>query len=301
MEKLSDDQMMHIKGVIEALLFISEKPVTLDQIRKVLETVAPSDIKRAIKELMDSYEENKKGVALVEIAGGYQMLSSPLYVSYVRSFYKTKHKEKLSKPALEALAIIAYKQPVTRGDIEIIRGVNSDGVTSHLVNKELIKIVGRKDTPGKPFLYGTTKQFMEYFGLKSLDDLPKIEEFTELAERTQEERGQTEEPVEEETLSENMIPGSEVPMNELEQMKQGAISQEMSKDSEESNTEVLAAAEEQEIVELNQDEEKSSVGEADISESQAQALPQTETEQTITAVLEQNGEENDKKDDEEEK
>jgi len=98
----------------------------------------------------------------------------------VRDFYKTKHKEKLSKPALETLAIVAYKQPVSRAEIELIRGVNSDGVVVHLIEKELIKIVGRKDIPGRPFLYGTTKQFLEYFGLKSLDDLPKLEEFPDL-------------------------------------------------------------------------------------------------------------------------
>src|SRR3989338_9017752 len=114
---------------------------------------------------------------VVEIAGGYQMLSSPAYVSYIRDFYKTKHKEKLSKPALETLAIIAYKQPVTRTDVELIRGVNSDGVIAHLLTKELVKPVGRKDVPGRQFLYGTTRQFLEYFGLKSLEDLPPLEAF----------------------------------------------------------------------------------------------------------------------------
>lgn len=170
----------HIRGVIEAVLFVNEKPVTLDQIKKVLETVSIPEIKKEIQEIQQDFERRKNGMTIVEIAGGYQMLSNPLYVSYIREFYKTKHKEKLSKPALETLAIVAYKQPVSRVDIETIRGVNSDGVVVHLIEKELIKIVGRKDVPGRPFLYGTTKQFLEYFGLKSLNDLPKLEEFPDL-------------------------------------------------------------------------------------------------------------------------
>ena len=176
----TDVQLQHIKGVIESLLFVNEKPVTLDQIKKVLDTVGNAEIKNAIASLQREYEERKSGVMIVEIAGGYQMLSNPVYASYLRSFYKTKHKEKLSKPALESLAIIAYKQPVTRSDIELIRGVNSDGVVAHLLTKELIKVVGRKDVPGRPFAYGTTKQFLEYFGLKALEDLPTLEEFPSL-------------------------------------------------------------------------------------------------------------------------
>ncbi|MBN1869349.1 MAG: SMC-Scp complex subunit ScpB [Candidatus Omnitrophica bacterium] len=175
-----DESLQHVQGVIESLLFVNESPVTLEQIKKVLETVSPADIKKAILNLQSGYETRKSGVMIVEIAGGYQMLSNPAYASYLRSFYKTKHKEKLSKPALESMAIIAYKQPVTRLDIELIRGVNSDGVIAHLLSKELIKVVGRKDVPGRPFVYGTTKQFLEYFGLKSLDDLPTLEEFPTL-------------------------------------------------------------------------------------------------------------------------
>lgn len=175
-----DEQLQHIKGAIESLLFVNEKPVTMEQIKKMLETVNAPEIKKAIQVLKEDHEERKSGMMIVEIAGGYQMLSNPLYAQYLRDFYKTKHKEKLSKPALESMAIIAYKQPVTRAEIEMIRGVNSDGVVAHLLNKELIKVVGRKDVPGRPYVYGTTKQFMEYFGLKSLDDLPVLEEFPSL-------------------------------------------------------------------------------------------------------------------------
>lgn len=176
----TDEQLQHVKGVVESLLFVNEKPVILDQIKNVLDTVSTTDIKKALSELQQDYENQKSGITIVEIAGGYQMLSNPLYAPYLRIFYKTKHKEKLSKPSLESLAIIAYKQPVTRSDIEVIRGVNSDGVVGHLLSKELIKVIGRKDVPGRPFVYGTTKQFLEYFGLKSLDGLPELEEFPAL-------------------------------------------------------------------------------------------------------------------------
>lgn len=180
MEEQKDEQLQHIKGAIEAILFVNERPVSFEQIKKALETIGAGDVKKAIAELNTEYEERKSGMHIVEIAEGYQMLSNPAYVTYVRNLFKTKHKEKLSKPALETIAIIAYKQPVTRADIEIIRGVNSDGVVNHLLNKELIKVIGRKDVAGKPFMYGTNKQFMEYFGLKSMDVLPKLENFTQI-------------------------------------------------------------------------------------------------------------------------
>jgi len=180
MEKTEDTQLAHIKGAVEALLFVNEKPVTLEQIKSALETVGAAEIKKVIAQLTREYDEQKRGMIIKEIAGGYQMLTNSTYASYLRAFYKTKHKEKLSKPALESIAIVAYKQPVTRADVEIIRGVNSDGVMTSLETKELIKIVGKKDVPGKPYLYGTTKLFLEYFGLKSLDDLPNLAEFPDL-------------------------------------------------------------------------------------------------------------------------
>ena len=170
----------YIKGVIEALLFTSEKPVALEQIRDVLTGVDVHDIRAMIHALQQEYQERKSGIAIVEIAGGYQMLTNSDYASYIKKFYHSTHKEKLSKPALETLAIVAYKQPVSRMDIELIRGVNSDGVVVHLLSKGLIKIIGRKDVPGRPYIYGTTKEFLEYFGLKSIEDLPKLEDFSSL-------------------------------------------------------------------------------------------------------------------------
>lgn len=170
----------HLKGIIETILFISESPIMLEQIKEVIEGVDTHEIRELINVLQKEYQQRKSGVAIVEIAGGYQMLTNPDYAMYIKRFYRSKHKERLSKPALETLAIIAYKQSVARSDIELIRGVNSDGVMAHLLEKGLIKITGRKDVPGRPYLYGTTRQFLEYFGLKSLQDLPKLEDFSSL-------------------------------------------------------------------------------------------------------------------------
>ena len=195
----------YLKGVIEALLFVNESPVTLDQIKKAVETVTGAEIKTAIVTLQQEYKDQNRGMVIIEIAGGYQMLSNPAFASYVRAFYKTKHKEKLSKPSLETLAIIAYRQPVTRHDIELIRGVNCDGVVVQLIQKELIKAVGRKEIPGRPFLYGTTKQFLEYFGLKSLDDLPKLEEFPNLLPSSEKMTLEEEQAVQQENQTEGNI------------------------------------------------------------------------------------------------
>jgi len=175
-----DEFIQNYKGAIEALLFVSEKPVVLDQLKEVFPELKPSQIYDLIKNIQEEYVNREAGMVVVEIAGGWQMLSNSHAATYIRAFYKTKSKEKLSRPALESLAIIAYKQPVGRAEVEVIRGVNSDGTIAHLLNKGLIAITGRKEVPGRPFLYGTTKEFLAYFGLKSLEDLPKIAEFNQL-------------------------------------------------------------------------------------------------------------------------
>ena len=249
-----DEQLQHIKGVVESLLFVNERPITIDQIKKVLDTVGAADIKKAIACLQNEYEDRKSGMMLVEIAGGYQMLSNPVYASYLRSFYKTKHKEKLSKPALESMAIIAYKQPVTRSDIELIRGVNSDGVVAHLLNKELIKVVGRKDVPGRPYLYGTTKQFLEYFGLKSLDDLPTLEEFPTLQPAAE---SNIIEIDDEETIAED--PSSEVEVTESNEGEQEEVVQTLEEETPDINE--VEAVEEEEKSEVLEELTEDLIGE----------------------------------------
>lgn len=174
-------QIEYTKGIIESILFVSDKPVTVDQFKQVMEELSAPDVEKIIQSLKEDYAQKVGGMVITEIAGGYQMLTNPSHASHIRNFYKTRTKEKLSRPSLETLAIIAYKQPVSRADIELVRGVNSDGVMAHLLGKALIKIVGRKEVAGRPFLYGTTKEFLEYFGLRSIEDLPKLEEFPMLS------------------------------------------------------------------------------------------------------------------------
>ncbi len=180
-ENLSSEDSL-LKSVVETILFISDRPITLEQIKDVIEGVSIAEIRETIELLKAEYDQRRSAMTIVEIAGGYQMLTRPDFALYVKRFYRTRHKERLSKPALETLAIIAYKQPAARMDIELIRGVNSDGVIDHLLEKGLVKIAGRKEVPGRPFLYTTTKEFLEYFGLRSLSDLPKLENFAALQE-----------------------------------------------------------------------------------------------------------------------
>lgn len=167
------------RRVIEALLFTSEKPIAVDQIKEVLDEIDSKDIRAIIQELKSEYETLGRSFKIYEVAGGFQMVTEPAFAEYLKRFYKAKSKDKLTKPALETLAIIAYRQPITRADIEDIRGVNVDGVVKTLADRLLIKITGRKDAPGRPILYGTTKEFLERFGLSSLSELPKLSEFTE--------------------------------------------------------------------------------------------------------------------------
>ncbi len=220
MDSMSQD---HTKKVIEAILLVNEKPVMLEQIQEVLGTVTPAAIRLLIDELKSEYQAQQRGMVIVEIAGGFQMLSNPQYAAHIREFFKVRVKEKLSRPALETLAIVAYKQPVSRLDIELIRGVNSDGVVAHLLEKGLIKIVGRKDVPGRPYLFGTTKQFLEYFGLKSLDDLPKLEEFPSLVSETENKQMivQESDPQQKEEVSANAAGPRAVDLKEaMEQMNE---------------------------------------------------------------------------------
>ncbi|MBI5872951.1 MAG: SMC-Scp complex subunit ScpB [Candidatus Omnitrophica bacterium] len=168
-----------IKSSVESLIFISNKPLTIDDLKQLFEDVDHSRLRDIIETLKKEHAERNSGLRIVEIAGGYQMVTSPDNAGIIKNFYKIKNTEKLSGPSLETLAIIAYKQPVTRVDIEAIRGVNVDGVVKSLMEKNLIRVVGRKEVIGRPFVYGTTRLFLDYFGLKSLDELPKIEEFAQ--------------------------------------------------------------------------------------------------------------------------
>jgi len=164
------------KNIIEAMLFVSDKPLFVSEIKGVLEEFSAQEIKDIILELAKEYEDTARAFRIKEIAGGYQILTDPMLAPWLKRLYKTSGPDRLSGPGLETLAIIAYKQPVTKAEIELIRGVNVDGVLKTLIEKNLIRITGRKETVGRPILYGTTQEFLQYFGLNSLDELPKLEE-----------------------------------------------------------------------------------------------------------------------------
>lgn len=171
----------NVKSVIETLLFASDRPLVIEQIKKVLDNLDASAIRAKLEELKSEYEQSNRGMRVVEIAGGFQMITAPSFGTFLKKLFKERHVERLSKPALETLAIIAYKQPLTKFEIESLRNVNVDGVMKSLLDKNLIRISGRKKAPGRPYVFGTTRQFLEYFGLKSLEELPKMEDFSNLA------------------------------------------------------------------------------------------------------------------------
>jgi segregation and condensation protein B len=163
------------KSVLEALFFLSGEVLVASAIKDILE-IPDAEIKRVMEELMTEYRERNTGLMIVEIANGYQMVTNPAYGEWIKKFKTTHLSSRLSLPSLETLAIIAYKQPIIRAEIEQIRGVNSDSAIRTLYEKRLIKIMGRKEAPGRPFLYGTTREFLQYFGLKDLTELPTLKE-----------------------------------------------------------------------------------------------------------------------------
>lgn len=168
------------KRVIEALLFVSDKPVQIETLREVLgeKAFGAKEIEEIIQALNSEYSSQGRAFAIREIAGGYQMVTDPVFSKWIAELYR-RPAEKLRGPALETLAIIAYKQPITRSDIEAIRGVNVDGVLNTLEERKLIRTRGRAEGPGRPILYGTTSEFLVHFGLKSLEELPNLKEFKE--------------------------------------------------------------------------------------------------------------------------
>lgn len=166
-----------VKHIIEAMLFVSDKPLFVNEIKGVLEDVDVCQVKDTLAELAKEYEDTNRAFRIKEMAGGYQIVTNAALAPWLKKLYKTSGADRLTGPSLETLAIVAYKQPATKPEIEAIRGVNVDGVLKTLIEKSLVKIVGRRETVGRPILYGTTSEFLQYFGLNSLEELPKLEEF----------------------------------------------------------------------------------------------------------------------------
>ena len=174
-------QKSEIKNIIEALLFASPEPLTQAKVNGVFNPESPN-LKNIIEQLNIQYNKEHHAFEIRQVAGGYQLVSSDIYEPYIRRMINKSGRVSLSKASMDCLSIIAYKQPISRYEIEAIRGVDSSGVIKTLLGKNLIKIKGRDTGPGRPLLYQTTNIFLEYFGINRLSDLPKLKEITELVE-----------------------------------------------------------------------------------------------------------------------
>ena len=177
--------MEDIKNIIESLLFVAEDPLTIDSIKKVLDSTDSNAIRNVLNELSSEYEARNGGFFLREVAGGYQIRTRPEYSQWIRRLLRP-NPLRLSNAALETLAIVAYKQPVIRSDIEHLRGVDCGGILRMLLERRLIRVVGRKEIPGRPIIYTTTKKFLELFELKDLKDLPSPKEIEDLGDSSSE-------------------------------------------------------------------------------------------------------------------
>jgi len=174
-----------LKAILESLLFVSPEPLSAVRLVAVLGDVTKAEVERTLKSLGKDLDQDGRGIRLVEVAGGYRLVTKQEYASWIKRLDKAKSAAKLSRSALESLAIIAYKQPLVRSEIEEIRGVETSGVVRTLLERKLVRIVGRKEVPGRPIMYGTTKFFLEHFGLNDLSQLPPLREFKELGEAEQ--------------------------------------------------------------------------------------------------------------------
>ena len=175
--------MADLKEILEALIFVHNGPLEAKVAENVLkDDFSGEEIRAALEELREDVARRAGVVELTEVAGGYEFGTREDLAEWIRKMDHYEHHRRLSRPALETLAIVAYRQPVTRPEIEAIRGVNVDRIMRNLGEKKLVVILGRKDVPGKPLVYGTTKEFLEYFGLAKLDDLPPLQEFVDQQE-----------------------------------------------------------------------------------------------------------------------
>ena len=175
---MSDD-LSDLKATIEALVFAAPEPLTRKVLAKILDDEPAEHIDEALAALCAEWAERPGGLQLVEVAGGYQIVTRPELHEWVRRLFHEHSAQRLSVQALETLAVIAYRQPVTGPEVAEIRGVNTSGVLGTLVERRLVKVVGRKQVIGRPFLYATTREFLDRFGLRDLDDLPKVADMAE--------------------------------------------------------------------------------------------------------------------------
>jgi segregation and condensation protein B len=168
-----------LKSIAESLLFVAEGPLTLQRLVEVIEGADKSEIIAVLEQIRTDLESNRRGVRLVEVAGGYQLRTPKENADWVKKFLGGRP-ARMGRATLETLAIVAYRQPVTKAEIEAIRGVDVDGVVNTLMERSLIRAVGRKDVPGRPFLFGTTPEFLQLFNMKDLSELPTLKELDEI-------------------------------------------------------------------------------------------------------------------------
>ena len=215
--------MEDIKNIVESILFVSKEPLSVKRIKNALPLVDSRELNSILKTLLDEYEERSGGIYIRETAGGYQFCSRPAYAPWITKLIQPMP-VRLSKPALETLAIIAYKQPIIRSDIDHIRGVDSGGIVRTLMERRLIRILGRKEIPGRPLIYATTPYFLEVFDLKDLKDLPSPKELEEIGKAVSKSTTPEEtEAFESQSIpqaSENELSFSQQDQEELEQIDQ---------------------------------------------------------------------------------
>jgi segregation and condensation protein B len=180
--------MENLKPILESLLFVAEEALSLERLAKLVTEADSREIRQALEELRHEYDQRPAGFYLAEVAGGYQLRSRPEFTTWIRRLVDPKP-VRLSKAALETLAIIAYKQPVIRADVEHIRGVDCGGVLRVLLERKLVRVLGRKEIAGRPLIYATTKKFLETFDLRDLKDLPSPKEIEEFGQPPLEARG----------------------------------------------------------------------------------------------------------------
>jgi segregation and condensation protein B len=219
---------MELKTIVEALLFTAERPLTSKEIRGILSAAVDEEnpavtqafrglreaaLESVLQELKVDYDTQARGFHLQEVAGGWRLVSRSEFAPWLKQLFDEARPHRLSQPALETLSIIALRQPISRADVAAIRGVEVDGVMKSLLERDLIAIVGRSEAPGKPMLYGTTGKFLEHFGLRSLDDMPKAEELRQQAAELKTAEQKAEEQA---TAQQGVSPGEAEPQQEAE-------------------------------------------------------------------------------------
>lgn len=168
-----------VKSILESLLFVADSPLTVQRLTEVIDGAGKDEIRSILEEMDNELQNNRRGIRLVEVAGGYQLRTAKVNADWVKKFLGGRP-ARMGRATLETLAIVAYRQPITKAEIEAIRGVDVDGVITTLLERNLVRAVARKDVPGRPFLYGTTPEFLELFNLKDLAQLPTLKEMEEM-------------------------------------------------------------------------------------------------------------------------